>query len=45
MVKRWASATFLATGKNIRKIMGYRDPWVLDEILNGSQSVTRQQVA
>ena len=25
MVKRWAASAFLATEKNFRKIMGYRD--------------------
>jgi putative transposase len=45
MVKRWAAAAFLATEKNFRKIMGYRDLWMLDAILNGSKSVTRREVA
>jgi putative transposase len=45
MVKRWAAAAFLATEKNFRKIMGYRDLWILDAILNGSKSVTRREVA
>jgi len=35
----------LATEKNFRKIMGYRDLWTLDAILNGSKSVTRREVA
>jgi putative transposase len=45
MVKRWAAAAFLATEKNFRKVMGYRDLWMLDAILNGSKSVTRREVA
>jgi len=45
MVKRWVASAFLATEKNFRKIMGYRDLWALDAILNGSKSVTRQEVA
>ena len=29
MVRRWAAAAFLDTEKNFRKIMGYKDLWVL----------------
>jgi hypothetical protein len=36
MVKRWMASALLATEKNFRKIMGYRDLWALDAILNGS---------
>ena len=45
MVKRWMAAAFLATEKNFRKIMGNRDLWALEAILNGSKSATRQAVA
>jgi putative transposase len=45
MVKRWMAAALLATEKNFRKIMGFRDLWALDAILNGSKSVTRREVA
>ncbi len=45
MVKRWVAAAFLATEKNFRKIMGHRDLWALDAILNGSKSATRREVA
>ena len=45
MVKRWAASAFLATEKNFRKIMGYRDLWALDAILNGSKSDARQEAA
>lgn len=45
MVKRWMAAALLATEKNFRKIMGYRDLWALDAILNGSKSATRREVA
>ena len=41
MVKRWMASALLATEKNLRKIMGRRDLWALDAILNGSKSVTR----
>jgi len=45
MVKRWAGAAFLATEKNFRRIMGYRDLWALKAILDGSKSPTRKVVA
>lgn len=45
MVKRWAAAAFLATEKSFRRIMGYKDLWMLEAILRGSQSVTRREVA
>jgi len=45
MVKRWMASALLATEKNFRKIMGYRDLWALEAILNGSKSVTRPEVA
>jgi hypothetical protein len=45
MVKRWMASAFLATEKNFRKMMGYKDLWVLEAILNGSKSATRQAVA
>ena len=45
MVKRWVASAFLATEKNFRKIMGYRDLWALDAILNGSKSAARQEAA
>lgn len=45
MVKRWMASAFLATEKNFRKVMGYRELWALEAILNGSKSATRQAVA
>jgi len=45
MVRRWMASAFLATEKNFRKMMGYRDLWALEAILNGSKSATRQAVA
>jgi transposase-like protein len=45
MVKRWMASALLATEKKFRKIMGYRDLWTLEAILNGSKSVTRREVA
>lgn len=43
MVKRWMASAFLATEKNFRKIMGYRDLWALDAILHGSKSAARRE--
>lgn len=45
MVKRWVASAFIATEKNFRRIMGYRDLWMLQAILNGSESATRREVA
>jgi putative transposase len=33
MVARWAAASFLATEKNFRRIMGWKDLWQLEAIL------------
>ena len=43
MVKRWMASAFLATERNFRKIMGYKDLWALDAILNGSKSAARRE--
>jgi hypothetical protein len=32
MVARWAAASFLATEKNFRRIMGWKDLWQLEAI-------------
>jgi putative transposase len=46
MPARWAAAAFLATEKNFRRIMGYRDLWALKTILRGEQELkTKQAVA
>ena len=34
MVRRWAAAAFLDTEKSFRKIMGYKDLWMLDAVLH-----------
>lgn len=44
LAKRWKNATFLRVEKNFRKMIGYRDLWTLEAILNGSKSATRQAV-
>ena len=33
MAKRWAASTLLETEKSFRKIMGFRDIWMLDAAL------------
>ncbi len=35
MVKRWVAAALLAGEKNFRRIMGYRDLWMLEAYLRG----------
>jgi putative transposase len=45
MVQRWVAASFLTTEKSFRRIMGYRDLWMLKAILRGSESATRSAVA
>jgi hypothetical protein len=45
MAWRWMTSAFLRTEKNFRRIMGYRELWTLEAILNESQRVTQQAVA
>jgi transposase-like protein len=45
MPARWSAAAFLEIEKSFRKIMGHRDLWALQAILDGSQPATRQAVA
>jgi hypothetical protein len=48
MVQRWAAASFLATEKNFRRIMGWKDLWQLEAILGrkaGDQAVAQQEAA
>jgi len=48
MVERWAAASFLATEKNFRRIMGWKDIWQLEAILGRKRSedaTTMQEVA
>ena len=47
MVERWAAASFLATEKNFRRIMGWKDFWQLEAILGRkvSESAAAQQEA
>lgn len=43
MVERWVAASFLATEKNFRRIMGWKDLWQLEAILG--RKVTDQAAA
>lgn len=46
MIERWVAASFLATEKNFRRIMGWKDLWQLKAILGREQkSATQQEVA
>jgi putative transposase len=48
MVARWAAASFLATEKNFRRIMGWKDLWQLEATLGRKALETaafRQEVA
>jgi len=38
MVQRWAAASFLATERNFRRIMGWKDLWQLEAILGRKAS-------
>jgi len=44
MVQRWVAAALLDAEKSFRKIMGYRDLWMLDAILNPASS-SQQEAA
>jgi transposase-like protein len=43
MPARWVAAAFLATEKNFRRIMGYRDLWALKAILRGEKDTKAKQ--
>ena len=48
MVQRWAAASFLATEKNFRRIMGWKDLWQLETILGrkvSDQDAAQQEAA
>jgi transposase-like protein len=48
MVQRWAAASFLATEKNFRRIMGWKDLWQLEAILGrktDDQAAAQQEAA
>jgi len=48
MVQRWAAASFLATEKNFRRLMGWKDLWQLEAILGrkvSDQAAVQQEAA
>ena len=48
MVQRWVASSFLATEKNFRRIMGWKDLWQLEAILGRKpreNAATKQEVA
>jgi len=45
MARRWMASAFLRTEKNFRRIMGYKELWALEAILNPAQSVATQVAA
>ena len=45
MVKRWAAAAFLHAEQSFRRILGYRDLWMLKAILNENQVANEEKAA
>ena len=45
MVLRWMASAFLRTEKRFNKIMGYRDLWALEAILNPAQHASAEVAA
>jgi len=47
MVERWLAASFLATETSFRRIMGWKDLWLLEAIRRkaGHQAAARQEAA
>lgn len=45
MVLRWAASALLMTEQHFRKIMGYRELWMLKAALGRNQETTREKVA
>ena len=43
MPARWVAVSFLATEKNLRRIMSYKDLWALKAILRGEKDMQPQQ--
>ena len=42
MVLRWIALAFIRTEKRLNKIMGYRDLWALEPILNPSATASQK---
>ncbi len=45
MVKRWAAAAFLDAEKSFRRILGYRELWMLKAVLNDRQVAIAERAA
>jgi hypothetical protein len=45
MVLRWARAALLATEKNFRRLMGYRDLWRLKVALGRTEESLKEKAA
>ena len=45
MVLRWAAAALLMTEKNFRRIMGYKDLWMLKAALGRNQESPKEKAA
>jgi transposase-like protein len=45
MALRWAATAFLATEKNFRRIMGYKQLWILKSYLDGQDQVASNRKA
>lgn len=45
MVLRWAAAALLMIEQNFRRIMSYRDLWMLKAVLDENQTSLMKQVA
>ena len=44
MALRWAAAAALETEQHFRKIMGYRDLWMLKAVLDEGQSAEKESL-
>jgi len=42
MVRRWMASAFMRTEKRFNKIMGYRDLWALEAILNPAATASKK---
>jgi hypothetical protein len=43
MVLRWAAAALLMTEKNLRRIMGYKDLWMLESALDRKKAEDQEK--
>ena len=45
MVLRWAATAYLETEQKFRKLMGYRDLWMLQAVLDDQRDCQEQDLA